>query len=164
MLIDGYANYNISDDGVVTNTKTSRILKPDIIWDGYERVTLSQNGVVKRFRVHRLVAEHYIPNPDKHPMVNHKDGDKRNNSVTNLEWVTCKQNTIHAFATGLRLSGENHVHAKLSKETVKRVCELIQSGLTRSRILERVPGVNKTQFDDIRRRKSWRSVSDGYSW
>ncbi len=52
--------------------------------------------------VHRVVAETFIPNLDNKPMVNHKDGNKLNNNVCNLEWVTCSENHLHAFRTGLR--------------------------------------------------------------
>lgn len=69
---------------------------------GYLTVRLSVGGVVKTHRVHRLVASSFIPNPDNKPFVNHKDGDKKNNKVSNLEWVTEKENTTHAIVCGLK--------------------------------------------------------------
>ena len=78
MKVKGFENYLITEDGKIINSKTGRTLKPDIIWDGYERVTLCKNGVTIRFRVHRLVAEHFIPNDDPtRDQVNHKDGNRR---------------------------------------------------------------------------------------
>lgn len=68
---------------------------------GYCGVTLYKNNVGKSYRVHRLVAQAFIPNPENKPEVNHKDGNKKNNCVDNLEWVTGKENTIHAWNTGL---------------------------------------------------------------
>jgi hypothetical protein len=164
MKITGFDAYDVNEYGLVTNTRSGRILKPEIIWDGYERVTLSQNKILKRLRVHRLVADAFIPNPNNLPMVNHKDGNKRNNHVSNLEWVDCQQNTRHAFDNNLRKSGEDHYEARLTVEIVEKICELIQIGLTRGRILKQIPQVSKSQFDDIRRRRSWKRVSYRYSW
>ncbi len=68
---------------------------------GYERVTIYKNGKRKDFQVHRLVADAFIPNPDNKPQVNHIDGNKLNNVVENLEWVTRSENQLHAKRTGL---------------------------------------------------------------
>ena len=161
MQIKGFENYLITEDGKVINSKTGRILKPDVIWDGYERVTLSKEGVTTRFRVHRLVAEHFIPNDDPaRNQVNHKDGDRRNNTVENLEWMTCKENINH----GKKQNGEEHYASKLTEDCVRQVCELISLGLTRGRVLRVFPNVSKAQFDDIRRRRSWKKVSKDYKW
>ncbi len=73
---------------------------------GYQAVTLAKDGVNRKIRVHKLVALSFIPNPDRKPDINHKDGNKHNNTIENLEWVTAKENQQHALATGLR-SGEN---------------------------------------------------------
>ena len=69
---------------------------------GYMRIKLSKNGIRTRYLVHRLVALAFIENPDEKPYVNHKDGNKANNSVDNLEWCTSRENQVHAFATGLK--------------------------------------------------------------
>lgn len=76
---------------------------------GYARCRLYKDGKGRNFRVHRLVAMTFIPNPDNKPEVNHIDGNKRNNCVTNLEWVTSSENHVHAYVTGLRKRRGNGV-------------------------------------------------------
>lgn len=69
--------------------------------NGYFAIKLCRDGITKTFRVHRLVAAAYIPNPMALPQINHLDGNKRNNHVSNLEWASRSQNMLHAFAIGL---------------------------------------------------------------
>lgn len=97
-------NYSVSDDGQVKNNKTNKILSQSTQQD-YKHVTLNIDGKQKRMRVHRLVAEVFLDNPQNKPYVNHKDGNRGNNSVENLEWVTPAENTQHAVLTGLFVSG-----------------------------------------------------------
>lgn len=81
----------------------------------YANVCLSRpDGTQQRVRVHRLVAEAFIPNPDNLPQVNHKDGNKANNKIENLEWRTIRENLLHAFRTGL------HPNEKFEKEAGRR--------------------------------------------
>lgn len=91
-LISGYDNYFITEEGQVYNAKFNRYLKLTKTKNGYYFVNLSKNGAYTSHYVHRLVAEAFIPNPDNKPEVNHIDEDKSNNSVSNLEWVTRKEN------------------------------------------------------------------------
>ena len=155
--------YEIAPEGFVRNLRTGRVLKTDINKSGHHRVTISVDGCAERFYLHRLVAVKYVPNPESKPFVNHKDGNKDNNSFENLEWVTCQENTQHAFDMGLRHSGSKAYQAKLTEEVVINVCELLVQGLRRAEIMG-VTGVSKTQFDDIRSRKSWKRISAPYIW
>ena len=91
--ISNYDNYKISSFGNVKNNNTGRILKPSII-SGYYCVGLS-NVTIKTFSVHRLIALAFIENPDGKPHINHKDKNKLNNNLSNLEWVTIRENNIH---------------------------------------------------------------------
>lgn len=98
--------YVVSNTGKVKSVNWNRTgegkeLKP-FSNNGYARVCIRKNGVGKHFLVHRLVAELFIDNPDNYPVVNHKDGNKLNNEVSNLEWVSIKENVNHAISMGLR--------------------------------------------------------------
>ena len=93
--------YWISDQGQVKN-RHGRILIPEIR-NGYYSVDLCKDGKRKKHRVHRLAAEAFIPNPDDLPMINHKDEDKLNNCVSNLEWCTAEYNTHYSIHEDLRV-------------------------------------------------------------
>ncbi len=83
------------------SVRSSQILKPTYSF-GYQYVGIQYlNGVIKRERVHRLVAQAFIPNPNGYPYVNHKNGRKADNRVENLEWCNGSQNAIHAYSNGL---------------------------------------------------------------
>ena len=106
--IVGYnGRYKISNIGNVKttsykNTGEERILSKRIN-NGYNRVMLYKDGKAINKFVHRLVAEHFIPNPNNYKEVNHIDGNKLNNCVENLEWTSAKQNSTHAVINKLRI-------------------------------------------------------------
>ena len=96
-----FPNYEISNTGLVRN-KAGKILKTFVQNGGYEVATLSKDGLKGAKRtIHRLVAISYLTNPENHPEVNHKDGNKLNNKLDNLEWCSGKQNMKHAKEIGL---------------------------------------------------------------
>ena len=96
--INGYDNlYIISNMGRVKSFKRGdwKTLKPRKDTGGYLQVCLSKNGKLTTYRIHRLVALHFIPNPENKPEVNHIDENKENNAIWNLEWMTHKENINH---------------------------------------------------------------------
>ena len=94
-------NYLVSNYGNVKNLKTNKILNGEIIKKGYIRMYLGYN-FKNKVLAHRMVAETFIPNPDNKPTVNHIDGNKLNNHVSNLEWNTYSENLQHAFDNNLK--------------------------------------------------------------
>ncbi|MEK4132027.1 NUMOD4 domain-containing protein [Solibacillus sp. FSL W8-0474] len=100
--VAGYENlYMVSDTGRVFSKKSGVVLKTPLDRYGYQKVSLYSNKKYKYTTVHRLVAKAFIPNPDNKETVNHKDGNKTNNHVSNLEWATSGENTRHAHKNGL---------------------------------------------------------------
>lgn len=105
--IEGYeGSYQVSNLGNIKslnykNKNIEHLLSQGINQFGYKFVVLYKDNKQKNFRVHRLVASAFIPNPNNYKIVNHKDGDKQNNSYDNLEWCTYSENLIHAYHTGL---------------------------------------------------------------
>lgn len=100
--IKGYDGiYQISNDGLVLNTRSGRLRKNLIDKGGYCYVVLHFNKKRKREYIHRLVATAFLPNPEQYPVVNHKNGIKADNNVSNLEWCTIGYNNSHAIRTGL---------------------------------------------------------------
>lgn len=99
-------------------SKTNQYLKVCIRIEG-------RNSKCKCLKIHREVAKAFIPNPNNLPQINHIDGNKENNSVTNLEWCTDKENTIHAFKLGLSkpIKGSKNVQSKITTEQVKWIRE-----------------------------------------
>lgn len=98
--VAGYEGiYEVSNMGRVKSRR--KIISSVDDGKGYLRLHLSKNGITKSFRVHRLVAEAFVPNSDVSLKVNHIDGNKKNNRSDNLEWCTQAENVAHAYSNGL---------------------------------------------------------------
>lgn len=118
--IDGYEDYEVSNFGRVKSLKgkEERILKPLNAKDGYQQLLLSKDGKPKTFKVHRLVAMAFIPNPNNYAEVNHIDEVKTNNHVDNLEWCNRKYNINYGARNekvSNAISGENNPKTMLGK-------------------------------------------------
>ena len=87
-----FCHYMVCDEGYVINTRTNHQIIGDINSAGYRRITLYNKQRKKRFFLHRLVGEYFVPNPYNFPVINHKDHNKLNNHYSNLEWCTCSYN------------------------------------------------------------------------
>ena len=151
--------YKVDENGNVFSVRNNKLLKRMMFPSGYEYVHLCNGkGKTKLFRVHRLVAETFIPNPNNLPEVNHKDGDKLNNNVKNLEWCTNLENMRHSVETGLRnIKGENNPSAKL---TVKDVINIRKEYIPKSKefgtvALARKYGVTNVMIGKIIRNECW---------
>ena len=94
-------NYMVSNYGDIYSIRSKKILKGEITKKGYIRVRLTNNN---RMLIHVIVAKTFIPNPQNKPQVNHKDGNKQNNCVDNLEWCTQSENMVHALSNKLRIA------------------------------------------------------------
>lgn len=132
----------------------STLLK-SVIRKGYATVNLSKEGRHYIRSVHRLVAEAFIPNPDNLPQVNHKDGNKLNNLIDNLEWCTPRENTRHALATGLAHhgKGEQMGSTKLSEAQVIEIRK--QAGIVSNPELAKMFSVSESNIYLILCRKTW---------
>lgn len=116
--------YEVSSLGRVRNTMTGRMLTLGNHFRGYKQIHLFRRKPLrpKTVKVHRLVAQAFLPNPGNLPEVNHKDCDKTNNAVTNLEWVDRMGNYWHAHAAGIWQGGSNPNRiTKYSVETIARL-------------------------------------------
>lgn len=145
-------DYIITKDGQIINKKRGNILKPQLNGKGYLRVCIGK----KLYFVHRLVAEKYIPNPNNLPQVNHKDGNKLNNCVDNLEWVSNQQNRNHAMKNGLHLFGENCPWSILTEKDVYFILDNYQKMSIKD--LACKFGVNRNTISDIIHGRTWKQL------
>ena len=161
--VNGYVGrYSVSNFGRIKTLKykgrnVEKILKEDISNTGYKRVRLYSSFSSKNYSVHRLVANAFLCNPLENKQVNHKDGNKTNNTIENLEWCTASENIKHAIDTGLlkvRFGDKHHgckkicMKDKLTLNTINIFPSVVnahlKTGLNKSAIQNAARGLNKT--------------------
>lgn len=124
-----YKNYIVTKEGSIISKYTGKQLYVHTNKKGYQFVRLYVHGVSKTHLVHRVIAEIYIPKQMGKNEVNHIDGNKANNAVWNLEWVTAQENVKHSVDTGLVKRGSDRTNSKLSDSQVIEMRKLRKKGM-----------------------------------
>ena len=157
-----YKGYFITKDGRVFN-KHNKQLSPVNNGKGYLILNINIDGKRRCKALHRMVAEAFIPNPFDLPEVNHKDANRKNNSIENLEWVTHGQNIKHSFDIQNRSAkGSNNANATITEQVAVEICELLSKGLKASQI--RNLGYPYTVVRRIKAKATWRHISENYNF
>jgi hypothetical protein len=112
--------YYVTEDGIIRNGK---LLSKHLSNKGYYVVGMWLNGKSIKFNLHRIIAETYIPNPENKSQVNHINGDKLDNRIENLEWVTNQENRNHAVQNKLHAQGEQIGNSKFTEDDIKWIRE-----------------------------------------
>lgn len=138
------------------NKLIHKILRPSISKEGYPKYSLTKKNRVYYFNSHRLVALAFLPNPLNLEVVNHKDGDKFNNHVSNLEWCTHSENLKHAFRLGLKEGnkGEDNHLSVLNSDEVLQINKMINDGIEYKDIASEF-NISDVTICDIKRGKTW---------
>jgi len=125
---------------------------------GYKHFRAFVDGKKKVLKAHRCVALEFIPNPENKPFVNHKDGNKSNNQISNLEWATASENQKHAYKTGLKSQpkGCKHANSKLTKFDVNEIKRLLKEGVSQQAISEKFD-IHQSGVSKIKRNKAYLS-------
>lgn len=147
--------YAINDEGIIFSIRNNAILKQTIGPSGYATVVLCKKGFRRTKRVNRLVAETFIPNPENKSSVNHLDGNKLNNNMSNLEWSTPLENIEHAYALGLiKNQGVTASNSKFTQEHIDMIRERINNGESCLELANEL-GVNKSTISRIYSKRTY---------
>ena len=142
--------YIATSDGKIFNEKTGKYLRPQSNGQYYKVTLTLDRSKQQQFLLHRIIAECFIPNPMNKKEVNHINGNKYDNRVENLEWVTPSENQIHSVKTNLRKHGTDLWNGKFTKEQVLEIIKRRQNGESCRKLGEEF-GVNATTISAISR-------------
>lgn len=164
IYIDGeITNYEVNEYGDVRNIRTCLILKPRIK-TGYLCTNISFGGRQRMIRTHKLVCNAFKPVRFKgQTQVNHIDGDKYHNHISNLEWVTPQENTLHAIETGLLPLGEKRTNSKYSEKLIRKICKDIEKNKLTINGIAKKYNVPKSLLHNIYFGDLWKSVKKDYN-
>lgn len=161
-------NYRISNYGRLVNKVTGHERKWCKSDDGYMKCTISFDNHYFKVSAHRLVALAFIPNPIDKPEVNHKDGNKVNNTVWNLEWMTSSENTKHAIELGLKwfygARGESNPHAEYTENQIRRACKMMENPMNRPITISQITGVDRVTLYRLKRGLAWNHIAKDYEF
>ena len=145
--------------GTYTRRFEGSLLKPFINPDGYKCIVLRLSKKKTTFRIGRLVAQAFIPNPDNKPQVNHINGNKLCDKVWNLEWNTNSENMLHAYKLGLEKGrkGEAHHRARFTEKQINKMRKLYKDGINVCKIAKLFDTSHQT-ISDIVHYKRWRHI------
>ena len=150
--------YTISNLGIVRSLLTGKVMKQNITKFGYARINLRKEGTreYKSFFIHRLVASHFLPNPEHYPEINHKDNDRLNNVVTNLEWCSKEYNIWYSYRYGkASRKGLKNPNAKLDLDDVDAIKALAKTMRFTHREIAKMFRVSSTTIDFIVKGITW---------
>jgi hypothetical protein len=157
-----YDSYFITVNGEVFN-KHKKLLTPQDNGKGYLILNLRVGGKRLCKSIHRLLAEAFIPNPENLPEVNHKDANRRNNALSNLEWCTHGYNIKYSFDLNNRSAvGSNNANCITTENTVHAICKLLESGHTSANI--RDLGYNYALVRALKQKSTWKHISCNYNF
>lgn len=158
--IVGFPAYTLYKDGKIFSRYTNRFLKATVDSTGYPIVILVNKFGKFKKSIHRLLGEHYISNEDNNPQINHKDGDKTNFTLENLEWVTAKENSAHANTTGLNLARDEARYRPVVKTCLVTGVVLEEfSSVTQAAKLNGLKQPNLTKVC-----RGYRKSAGGFGW
>lgn len=159
-IINEYPDYEVSNLARVRNIETNVILKEHKQNRGYKMVNLKRNKISKGISLHRVVAIAFIPNPDNKAQVNHINGDKDNNSVANLEWMTSSENVRHAIKTGLKgiLVGTQHGMSKLTTNDVLEIRRIYSKREMNQTKIAELFNIKQTTVSQIINKSRWAHI------